>query len=149
MAIFFTPHSQTCLPGPPESIVAEGGKVINPAQTQNRSTATPAAPEPTRGDIEHEMLVTAYCSCPKCCGKPPSHPGYGITASGVKVNNLTAAADWKILPRGTEIYVEGVGRRVVQDKGGAVQGNRLDLRFPTHQQALEFGIRTLTVKIIE
>ena len=29
--------------------------------------------------------ATAYCLCQKCCGKSPSHPSYGYTASGIKI----------------------------------------------------------------
>lgn len=33
--------------------------------------------------------------------------------------------------------------------GGAIKGNKLDLFFPTHKAALEWGRRKIIVKIVE
>lgn len=87
--------------------------------------------------------ITAYCACVKCCGKTD-----GITASGVKaVEGVTIATD-KSIPFGTKIYIDGVGERVVQDRGGAITGNRIDLYFDNHQSALNFGRQTKQVTIL-
>lgn len=89
-------------------------------------------------------VVTAYCACAKCCGKTD-----GITASGARATEgVTVAADTKVLPFGTRIYIEGVGERVVQDRGGAIRGNRIDLYFDNHQSALNFGRQTKQVTIL-
>lgn len=80
---------------------------------------------------------TAYCSeeYAHICGE-----GHGITSSGAKVRpGVTVAADTSILPYGTVIYVEGVGLRVVQDTGGAVKGNELDVAVSTHAEALSWS----------
>jgi Uncharacterized protein conserved in bacteria len=37
----------------------------------------------------------------------------------------------------------------VEDRGGAIQGNRIDVFFPTHQEALNFGRQTADVYIID
>ena len=77
---------------------------------------------------------TAYCAeeYAHICGE-----GHGITSSGAKVQpGVTVAADTSVLPYGTVIYVEGVGLRVVQDTGGAVKGNKLDVAVNTHAEAL-------------
>ena len=92
-----------------------------------------------------KVVATAYCPCVKCCGKND-----GITASGEKaVQGVTVAADTKVLPFGTKIYIDGVGERIVQDSGGAIKGNRIDLYFSDHQSALNFGRQTREVFIIE
>lgn len=89
-------------------------------------------------------VITAYCPCVKCCGKTN-----GITASGVKaVQGVTVAMD-KSIPFGTKIYIDGVGERIVQDRGGAIKGNRIDLYFESHQSALNFGRQTREVCINE
>ena len=81
--------------------------------------------------------LTAYCACEKCCGKTD-----GITASGVKaVEGVTIAADTTILPFDTKIVIDDVGERIVQDIGGAIKGNRIDVYFDTHQDALDFGVQ--------
>jgi 3D (Asp-Asp-Asp) domain-containing protein len=88
-------------------------------------------------------VITAYCACVQCCGKTD-----GITASGVKaVEGVTVATD-KSIPFGTKIYIDGVGERIVQDRGGAIKGNRIDLYFESHQEALNFGRQTKRVTIL-
>ena len=71
----------------------------------------------------------------------------GITASGSKVRHGTIAADTSIYPFGTIMYVEGYGYGRVEDRGGAIKGNRIDLYFPSHKTALKWGKRTKTVKV--
>ena len=79
--------------------------------------------------------ITAYCACVKCCGKTN-----GITASGVKaVEGVTVAADSRF-PFGTKLYIGG-HEYIVQDRGGAIQGNKIDIYFNTHQEALNFGVQ--------
>jgi 3D (Asp-Asp-Asp) domain-containing protein len=95
------------------------------------------------GNRTIECVITAYCHCAKCCGKTD-----GITASSVKaVEGVTVAMD-KSIPFGTKIYIDGVGERIVQDRGGAITGNRIDLYFNEHQSALNFGRQTKQVTIL-
>lgn len=90
-----------------------------------------------------EYVITAYCPCKKCCGKTDK-----ITASGVKaVQGITVAMD-KSIPFGTKIYIDGVGERIVQDRGGAIKKGRIDIFFDTHEQALEWGRQTKKVTIL-
>ena len=93
--------------------------------------------------------VTAYCNCRKCCGKSRNHPLYGITASGKRARWGTVAADWRVLPKGTKLKIEGF-RTVftVEDKGGAIKGNRIDVWYSSHRKALKFGRRKLKVTIL-
>ena len=75
-----------------------------------------------------EFKLTSYCPCIKCCGKTD-----GITYSGVKaVEGVTIAADIRKLPIGTKVYIDGLGERVVQDIGGAIKGNKIDVFFDKH-----------------
>ena len=92
-----------------------------------------------------EVELTAYCPCEICCGEYAD----GVTASGVSVDYnggriLAAPASF---PFGTLIYVEGEGMLEVQDRGGSIQGNRLDVFKRTHEEALEFGRKVETVSI--
>ena len=90
-----------------------------------------------------EYVITAYCPCVKCCGKSD-----GITASGVKATEGVTIATDKSIPFGTKVYIDGVGERIVQDRGGAIKGNRIDLYFDSHQEALNFGRQTKQVTIL-
>ncbi|MHC4068301.1 MAG: 3D domain-containing protein [Planctomycetota bacterium] len=94
-----------------------------------------------------KMRVTAYCPCPKCCGSYSD----GITACNhrIRQGDVFVAADSEY-PFGTEMVIAGYnnGRAVkVLDRGGAIKGNRLDVFFNSHEEALEWGVRHIDVKV--
>jgi len=94
-----------------------------------------------------KMRVTAYCPCPECCGTDSP----GITASGYKIQSGDAfvAAD-KRYSFGTKMIIQGYNNDQpvkVLDRGGAIKGNRIDVFFPTHEEALEWGVKNIDVKI--
>lgn len=105
-----------------------------------------------------EFKLTAYCPCTKCCGKwgenrPTDANGNMIvvTASGrYAKENWTVAADTSMLPFGTRIYINGYEYEV-QDRGGAIKENRIDIYFDDHQEALNFGIQyaEVMIKVVE
>lgn len=91
---------------------------------------------------EQTFTVTAYCPCEKCCGAYAN----GYTATGAKATQgVTIAADPDVLPMGTEIEMDG-HTYTVQDTGGAIVGNRLDLYFDSHEDALRWGVREKIVR---
>lgn len=91
-----------------------------------------------------EYKLTAYCACKKCCGKTD-----GITASGVKATEgITIAADTTVLPFGTEVIIDG-HTYIVQDRGGAIKGNRIDVYFDDHSEALDFGVQYKEIYVKE
>src|SRR4051794_32216021 len=108
---------------------------------------TPAAARRVR---TLRMEVTAYCACTKCCGENAE----GITASGRPVsynNSRFVAADTDVLPFRTKLVIPGYNSTPVEviDRGGAIKGNKLDLFFPTHEAALEWGRQFVDVEIVE
>jgi 3D (Asp-Asp-Asp) domain-containing protein len=52
-----------------------------------------------------------------------------------------------VIPLGTRMTVPGYGEAVAADTGGAIVGSRIDLWFPTAQQADAWGVRTVTIQI--
>jgi 3D (Asp-Asp-Asp) domain-containing protein len=88
--------------------------------------------------------VTAYCSCEKCCGKYAD----GRTANGHKIRtgDKFCAAD-KRWPFETIMDIPGYGNVPVLDRGGAIKGNKLDVYFDTHAEALAWGRKHLEVTI--
>ena len=61
---------------------------------------------------------------------------------------MTVAADKSKYPFGTVLYIEGLGERIVQDVGGAIKGNRVDVYFNNHEDALAFGRQTLNAYVV-
>ena len=47
---------------------------------------------------------------------------------------------------GTELIIDG-HTYVVEDRGGAIRGNRIDIFFSSHQAALNYGRRTVDVYV--
>lgn len=94
--------------------------------------------------------ITAYCSCTKCCGQwGVSDPEKSKTATGVKpVQGRTIAADWDCYPPGTTIEIKGLGTFTVEDKGGGIKGNKIDMYFTTHSDALKFGRQYIEGRVI-
>lgn len=93
--------------------------------------------------------VSAFCPCAICCESWASVPvssGRRRTASGhvIRAGDRLIAAPPEI-PFGTWITVPGYGRAQVLDRGGAIKGKRLDLYFPTHQEALNWGRQHIEV----
>lgn len=103
---------------------------------QAHTTPIPAPQTPVEQRTAEIWRITAYCPCEKCCGRFSD----GITASGVKAEGLIIAAP-KDIPFGTQMYIEGYGWGIVQDRGGAIKGKRLDLLFSTHNLALNWGVK--------
>jgi len=94
------------------------------------------------------FAVTAYSL------SDPGMPRHGLTATGIRPKSWhTAAADPRILPFGTKLYIPALvdtpsgGWFVVEDTGGAIYGRRLDLYFESKAEALRFGRHTLEVYI--
>lgn len=143
----------------PQAVAEHPASLEQPADLVE--AAPPAAPPAATGPtFDHrplrqartiQMVVTAYSPDERSCGKWAD----GITASGYSVwtNGMKlVAADTRILPFRSVITVPDYheGRPVpVLDRGGAIKGNRLDLLFPTHEEALKWGRRTLTVTVWE
>lgn len=70
-----------------------------------------------------------------------------MTASGVMATRGTIAADTSRYPFGTILYVPGYGYGRVEDRGGAIRGDHIDLFFTSHRRAKEWGRKQVTVKI--
>ena len=87
--------------------------------------------------------VTAYCACAKCCGKTN-----GITASGKKATAGRTIAAPSTFKFGTKLSINGK-TYVVEDRGGAIKGNRIDLYVESHSAALRWGVKYLPVEVVE
>ncbi len=112
-------------------------------QVQNNVTARSSSTSRNSSSGAVIYKVTAYCPCIKCCGKTN-----GITASGKKAaEGRTIATDGKFA-FGTKLSINGT-TYVVEDRGGAIKGNKIDLYFDTHTEALAWGVKYLPVEVVE
>lgn len=100
-----------------------------------------------------EVVATGYTAGYESTGKTESHPLYGITFSGVKVRRdlySTIAADPRVFPIGTILFIPGYGYGVVADTGSAIKGNKIDLYYETVADVYnKWGKRTVEVYVIE
>lgn len=91
--------------------------------------------------------LTAYCkeNYPHICNDGDS----STTATGtVPTAGRTIAVDPKVIPYGSKVIING-HEYIAEDCGGAVKGNRIDILFNTHQEALSFGIQYAEVFIVK
>ena len=73
---------------------------------------------------------------------------HGTTATGLRTRRGICATDPRVIPLGTKFDVPGYGRCVAADTGGAIKGNRIDVWVETEAEALQWGLRTVTVSIL-
>lgn len=98
-------------------------------------------PEPER-ELIGTYTSTAYCGCCQCCGKSD-----GITSTGTHAEQgRTVAVDPSVIPYGTRLLIED-NYYIAEDCGGAIQGNRIDIYFDNHQEALDYGIKQVEVYV--
>ncbi|WP_397386281.1 3D domain-containing protein [Paenibacillus sp. VCA1] len=124
-----------------------------PAKKQGAIAVT----APKRDQVIHtlKVMATGYTAGYESTGKHPSHPQYGITYSGVKVRRdkntiSTIAADPRVFPLGTILYIPDYGYAVVADVGSAIKGRKIDLYFDTTKQVYkEWGKKEVEVQVIK
>lgn len=89
------------------------------------------------------LNTSAYTA--STCGKSPTSKGYGKTASGAKATSWYTVAAGKGYPIGTVIYIPSMKNKpnggwfVVQDRGGAISNNKLDIYMDTYNECIKFG----------
>ena len=106
-----------------------------------------AAPAPPLAPIEVAAPL-ATSSGPRTL--TVSATGYSIrgrTATGMPTAPGVVAVDPSVIPLGTRLTIPGYGDGVAADTGGAVQGNTIDVWFPTAAQALQWGRRTVVITL--
>ena len=132
---------------------------LNAAQVAAAQEAAAAA-EVTTVEVEAETAAApSPAPAPASVPDAPAGPGTQITvvATGYALNGTTAtgipvgwgvvAVDPSVIPLGTRMTIPGYGEGVAADTGGAVQGNTIDLWFPTTAEALAWGRRTVTIAL--
>jgi 3D (Asp-Asp-Asp) domain-containing protein len=120
-------------------------------QQEKRKVAKVVNNTTSRGDVESrkdnsgyiKFTATAYCGCAKCCGKSTGKTASGTTATAGRTVAMSSSYSF-----GTKIEIQGMGTYIVEDRGGAIKGNRIDIFFSNHQKALDFGRKTVYLKVL-
>lgn len=117
----------------------------------NESVAVIKTVEPIAEEQEIVSLgtfkLTAYCTenYPHICNDGDStHTATGTTPTPGR----TIAVDPKVIPYGTEVIINGQ-TYIAEDTGSAIKGNRIDIVFATHQEALDFGVQYAEVSYVK
>src|SRR5699024_7365116 len=89
------------------------------------------------------MDATAYG--PDCAG------GTGVSATGMDLSDgpKVIAVDPSVIPLGSKVWVEGYGEAIAGDTGGDIQGNRIDVLYPTESEASKWGRKSVEVKVLD
>ena len=121
-------------------------QIIPPPAEQAVPGAEKEVEPPAEVHVIEDCTVTWYTA--DTCGKAPDHPAYGITASGLPVEEgVTCAVDPAVIPLGSEVrvlYADGsAGTFQATDTG--VKGEWVDIYTPSYDYAVQCGLQTLTV----
>lgn len=88
------------------------------------------------------MKCSAYTSAP--------NEGGAYAYNGQRLRDGMVAADLKLYPIGTEIFIPKLNKVfTVTDTGSAIRNQRLDIWMNSKQKALNWGVQTLDVYILE
>ena len=127
-----------------ETIIQEPvNKIVQVQKVSSRGTKTTRTTTTANTTTVGTYKVTAYCSCAKCCGKTN-----GITSSGKKAtagHTVAAPAKFAI---GTKLSINGKVY-TVEDRGGAITGNKIDIYMNSHAEALAWGVKYLKVEVVK
>ena len=145
----------------PETTTTRPAETTTAAPETTKSTTSAPTVQQTKYEEDENgkyywfnASCTAYCGCGKCCGKYAANRNWDengqqiiLTASGNRAVPKYTIAMSKNLKFGTKVYIEGIGMCEVMDRGGAVKGNVIDIYFGSHEEALNWGRRSIKVKI--
>ncbi|WP_151035447.1 cell wall-binding protein EntB [Bacillus wiedmannii] len=98
---------------------------------------------------ELTVVATAYTADPSENG---TYGGRVLTAMGHDLtsnpNMRIIAVDPKVIPLGSKVWVEGYGEAIAGDTGSAIKGNRIDVLMGSKSKAMNWGRKTVKVKIL-
>ncbi|MGX6990508.1 3D domain-containing protein [Pseudolactococcus reticulitermitis] len=131
---------------PKPSQSAGAGQPNAPADTGNTGDNSPAPIAPNTPSGKSMTVSTTGYSSDGADGMTPGH----ITATGIDlwVNPMCVAVDPSVIPLGSMVEVPGYGIAIAGDTGGAIKGYKVDLHFKTTKAAINWGRRTVTIKVL-
>lgn len=143
--------SEEIIKQPVDKIIQISTKIVS--RSKNRSGYSASTLQASTEGITPRIStlnISAYCSCAKCCGKTN-----GITSSGAPAKEWYTIAAGSGYPIGTVIYIPALANKpnggwfVVEDRGGAISNNRIDIYMGSHGSAIQFGRKNLECYIYQ
>jgi N-acetylmuramoyl-L-alanine amidase len=135
------PEQELSVQGPNEYVEE------NPEPAEEEAEATQTSSQPAEDGVVKtlNMEATAYTAfCEGCSGT--TYTGIDLRANP---DQKVIAVDPNVIPLGSEVHVEGYGNAVAGDIGGAIKGNRIDVFMADRSEALDFGRKSVKVKVYE
>jgi 3D (Asp-Asp-Asp) domain-containing protein len=108
------------------------------------ASVSESAPPAVKGTMEMTVTATAYTAyCPGCSG---------TTAIGIDLrtnpDQKVIAVDPNVIPLGSRVWVEGYGEAIAGDTGGAIKGNKIDVFIPSYDDAIQWGVKKVKIKVL-
>lgn len=121
-------------------------KNVQNYQTEEKTTNQPKEQVPVASSgKEMTVTATAYTAyCEGCSGT--TYTGIDLRANP---NQKVIAVDPSVIPLGSRVWVEGYGEAIAGDIGGAIKGNIIDVFLEHQQEALNWGRRTVKIKVLD
>lgn len=133
------PEQELSVQGPNENVEDNP----EPAEAEAKQTSSQPAEDGVVQTLN--MEATAYTAfCEGCSGT--TYTGIDLRANP---DQKVIAVDPNVIPLGSEVYVEGYGKAVAGDIGGAIKGDRIDVFMPEQSDAIDFGRKDVKVKVYE
>lgn len=125
-------------------IIADNGEAVHEEVQVVAQEAEPIQPVQSSDGAEMTVIATAYTAYCKGCS--------GTTAYGIDLranpDQKVIAVDPRIIPLGTKVWVEGYGEAIAGDTGGAIKGNKIDVFIPEYENAMQWGVKTVKIKVL-
>ena len=143
-----TQISETIIKEPVDKIIQISTKVSSRSGTRSGANGASLA-SLAAGKTPKVVTLNASAYTASTCGKSPSDSSYGRTASGAMASSWYTVAAGSGYPIGTIIYIPYFANKanggwfVVQDRGGAISNNRIDIYMDTLSECQMFGRRNL------
>ncbi|MCX4302969.1 MAG: G5 domain-containing protein [Clostridia bacterium] len=141
--------SENVIKEPVDKIIQISTKISSRSAIRNNSTTPAMLSASVEGVQGRAVTLNASAYTAATCGKAPGSPGYGITSSGAAAKSYYTVAAGGAYPIGTVVYIPyfqnapNGGWFVVQDRGGAISNNRIDIYFDSIGECRQFGRRNL------
>ena len=89
-----------------------------------------------------QVKATAYTSAP--------NEGGAYAYNGERLRDGHIAADLRVLPIGTKVYIPSLNKiYTVVDTGSAIKNNKIDIWMSSKSKCMQWGVKNITIYVLE